>query len=84
MRLPGAEIEVRADNGELTVEAIGSWSVLDFEKGKRQPLKPLSNNEFRVESGYHTRLAFLTDASGKVTRAVLNPGAWQIEGAKLD
>ncbi len=77
IRPPGAQIEVRVADGKLVVEAIGPWSVLDFEKGKPVAVQPLSGNEFRLESGDHTRLSFTQD------RVVLNPGPWQIEGMKL-
>jgi hypothetical protein len=34
--------------------------------------------------GDHTRLAFLQDGAGKVTSLVLNPGAWQIAGRRIN
>jgi CubicO group peptidase (beta-lactamase class C family) len=78
IRAMGARIEVRVTDGKLVVEAIGPWSVLDFEKGKPVPVRPLSDNEFRLESGEHMRLSFARD------RVVLNPGPWQIEGTKIN
>ena len=63
---------------ELVVEAIGDWSVLDFEKGKPAVLKPVSASEFQLEAGERTRLGF---APGRV---VLNPGPWQIEGTRAN
>ena len=78
IRPPGAQIEVRVADGKLVVEAVGPWSVLDFEKGKPVPVRPLSDAEFRLESGEHTRLSFTRD------RVVLNPGPWQIEGTKIN
>jgi hypothetical protein len=41
----------------------------------------VANDEFRVEGGDHTRIAFLRDAAGKVNGAVLNPGPWEQRGA---
>jgi hypothetical protein len=41
----------------------------------------IANDEFHVESGDHTRIAFLRDAAGKVNGAVLNPGPWEQRGA---
>ena len=35
---------------------------------------PSSRDEFVVDSGDHTRLAFVRDELGKVTGLVLNPG----------
>jgi hypothetical protein len=39
-----------------------------------------SKDEFQVESGDHTRIAFVRDAAGKVKGAVLNPGPWEQRG----
>ena len=78
IRPPGARIAVRVVKGELVVEAIGDWSVLDFEKGKPVTLNPLSASEFQLGAGEHTRLGF---APGRV---VLNPGPWQIEGTRVN
>jgi hypothetical protein len=41
----------------------------------------VSKDEFQIESGDHTRIAFTRDAAGKVTGAVLNPGPWEQRGA---
>ena len=84
IRLPGARIQVRLDDGKLAVAATGRWSVLDFEKDKPVPLQATSNTEFRVEDGDRTRLAFVTDPTGKVTGVVLNPGPWEIRAAKIN
>jgi hypothetical protein len=75
-------LQVQIDAGKLVVEATGSWPVLDFEKGKPVVLTAASSDEFYVDSGDHTRIAFLRNASGKVSGAVLNPGPWQQEGVK--
>jgi CubicO group peptidase (beta-lactamase class C family) len=81
--LPGAQIGVRVSDGKLAVEAIGPWSVFDFEKGKPVPMDAISDTEFQFGGGDHTRLAFIKDAAGKVTGLVLNPGPEQIEARKL-
>jgi hypothetical protein len=83
IRSSGAQIEVRVVDGKLAVEAIGPWSVLDFEKGKPVAVQAISSTEFRVESGDHTRVAFVKDQTGKVVGVVLNPGAWEIAAIKI-
>jgi CubicO group peptidase (beta-lactamase class C family) len=84
IRPPGAQIEVRLMNGELAIVATGPWSVLDFEKDKPIAVRAISGGEFRVDSGDHTRIAFVNDAAGKVSGVVLNPGPWEIKAAKLN
>ena len=66
------------------VEASGDLPVLDFEKGAAIPVVPMSGDEFFVDGGDHTRLAFLRDATGKPTSLVLNPGPWQIMGQRIN
>ena len=75
------ELQVRVADGKLVVEATGRWSILDFDKGQPTPVAVLSSDEFYVESGDHTRIAFIRDAAGKVNGAVLNPGPWEQRGA---
>jgi CubicO group peptidase (beta-lactamase class C family) len=75
------ELQVRVADGKLVVEATGRWSVLDFDKGQPTSVAVLSRDEFYVESGDHTRIAFIRDAAGKVSGAVLNPGPWEQRGA---
>jgi hypothetical protein len=82
--IQGVEVEVRVDGGKLIAEATGRWPVLDFEKGKPVTLAPASESEFYVDGGDHTRIAFARDAEGKVLRAVLNPGPWQLTGVRVD
>jgi CubicO group peptidase (beta-lactamase class C family) len=77
IRLPGAQLEVRIDASKLTVEAVGPWSVLDFDRGKPVALDAVSDSEFQFRSGEHTRVRFAGD------RVVLNPGPWQIEGVRV-
>jgi hypothetical protein len=68
--------------GKLVVEAIGTWPILDFEKGKPVELTPVSNDEFYVDGADHTRVAFVRDAAGKISGAILNPGPWEQRGAR--
>ncbi len=75
------QLQVRIADGKLVVEATGRWSILDFDKGQPMPVAVRSNDEFYVESGDHTRIAFVRDAAGKVSGAVLNPGPWEQRGA---
>jgi CubicO group peptidase (beta-lactamase class C family) len=84
VRAPAGELRVRVEGGKLLVESTGVWPVCEFEKGKVTPLLPRSSTEFYVDGGYHTRLAFLRDATGKVSGAVLNPGRFEIKGQKID
>jgi CubicO group peptidase (beta-lactamase class C family) len=74
-------LQIRAADGKLVVEATGGWSILDFDKGQPTPVAVISKDEFYVESGDHTRIAFVRDAAGKVNGAVLNPGPWEQRGA---
>jgi CubicO group peptidase (beta-lactamase class C family) len=78
IRPPGARLAVRVVKDALVVEAVGDWSVLDFEKGQPATLRPVSASEFQLETGERTRLGF---APGRV---VLNPGPWQIEGTRMN
>jgi CubicO group peptidase (beta-lactamase class C family) len=79
--LHSVKLQVRVADGKLVVEATGGWSILDFDKGRPIPVAALSKDEFTVESGDHTRIAFSRDAAGKVNGAVLNPGPWEQRGA---
>jgi CubicO group peptidase (beta-lactamase class C family) len=79
--LHSVQLQVRVADGKLVVVATGGWSILDFDKGRPTQVAALSKDEFRVESGDHTRIAFLRDAAGKVNGAVLNPGPWEQRGA---
>jgi C-terminal processing protease CtpA/Prc len=78
-----AALQVVNKDGHLLIEARGNLPVLDFEKGAAIPVVPMSNNEFFVDSGDHTRLAFLRDGAGSM-RLVLNPGPWQITGQRIN
>jgi hypothetical protein len=84
IRLQGAtDLQVVNKDGHLLIEASGDLPVLDFEKGAAIPVVPMSNNEFFVDGGDHTRLAFLRDGAGPM-RLVLNPGPWQITGQRIN
>jgi CubicO group peptidase (beta-lactamase class C family) len=74
------QLQARVADGKLVVEATGGWSILDFDKGQPTSVAVLSKDEFHVESGDHTRIAFIRDATGKVNGAVLNPGPWEQRG----
>ena len=84
IRLPGARLKVQVVDGALSVEAVGIWSVLDFEKGKPVSLKALSPTEFQLETGEHPRIAFTSDGAGKISGAILNSGPLQVSGTKVD
>ena len=84
MRSRAVELRVHVDDGRLVVESIGAWPILEFEKGKPVTMLPRSDAEFYLDSGDHTRIAFIRDPAGKVTGAVLNPGPWEQQGRRLD
>jgi len=79
--LHSVQLRVRVADGKLVGVATGGWSILDFDKGQPTQMAAVANDEFRVEGGDHTRIAFLRDAAGKVNGAVLNPGPWEQRGA---
>jgi len=74
-------LQIRVADSKLVVDATGGWSILDFDKGQPTPVAALSRDEFYVEGGDHTRIAFIRDAAGKVNGAVLNPGPWEQRSA---
>jgi CubicO group peptidase (beta-lactamase class C family) len=78
-----ADLRVVNKDGQLLIEASGDLPVLDFEKGAAITAVPTSSNEFFVDGGDHTRLAFLRDGPGPM-RLVLNPGPWQITGQRIN
>jgi CubicO group peptidase (beta-lactamase class C family) len=78
-----ADLRVVNKDGQLLIEAGGDLPVLDFEKGAAITVVPTSSNEFFVDGGDHTRLAFLRDGPGPM-RLVLNPGPWQITGQRIN
>jgi hypothetical protein len=84
MRTPGTQVKVRRDAGKLMIESTGPWPVLDFDIGKPVAVRAISDGEFYVDGGGHTRIAFVGDRSGKITGAVLNPGPREVKGVRLD
>jgi hypothetical protein len=84
VRAPGAELQVRVGDGELVVEAAGAWPILDFDRGRPLALRAISASEFYVDGGDRTRLTFIVDGAGKATRAILNPGPWELSGFRTD
>jgi C-terminal processing protease CtpA/Prc len=84
IRLQGAaDLQVVNEGGHLRIEASGDLPILDFEKGAAITVVSTSSNEFFVDGGDHTRLAFLRDRGGPM-RLVLNPGPWQITGHRIN
>jgi CubicO group peptidase (beta-lactamase class C family) len=79
----GAELQVTLRERKLEIEATGNLPILDFEKSAPITVVPMSSNEFFVDGGDHTRLAFQRDGAGPM-RLVLNPGPWQITGQRID
>jgi len=75
------QLQVGIADGKLIVKATGGWSILDFDRGQPISVTARSRDEFQVESGDHTRIAFVRDAAGKVNGAILNPGPWEQRGA---
>jgi hypothetical protein len=57
-----ADFEVAVKDGRLLIEASGELPVLDFAKGAAITAVPMSSNEFFVDGGDHTRIAFLSVA----------------------
>jgi len=80
----GSDLQVAVKHGKLQVEANGALPVLDFEKGAPITVVPTSRNEFVVDGGEHTRLAFLGDGTDKATGLVLDPGPWEITGQRIN
>jgi CubicO group peptidase (beta-lactamase class C family) len=79
-----ADLAVAVKDGWLLLEASGELPVLDFAKGAAIKALPMSSNEFFVDGGDHTRIAFLSEGGGRATGVVLNPGPWQITGRRID
>ena len=61
------QLQIRVADGKLVVEATGGWSILDFDKGQPTPVAARSKDEFQVESGDHTRIAFIATPPAKST-----------------
>jgi hypothetical protein len=84
LRSRAVELRAQVDNGRLFVESVGAWPILDFEKEKPLMMMPQADGVFYLDSGDHTRIAFIRDSNGKVTEAVLNPGLWELRGRRLE
>ena len=84
IQLQGADLQVAVKDGKLLIEGRGALPVLDFEQGAPIAAVPMSRNEFVVDGGDHTRMAFLQEGAGEPTGLVLNPGPWQITGQRIN
>jgi hypothetical protein len=69
-----ADLEVAINHARLLVTATGTLSVLDFAKGAPVAVGAFSGNEFFVDGGDHTHLAFPRDGTVPTMRLVFNPG----------
>jgi CubicO group peptidase (beta-lactamase class C family) len=83
IRVTWADLQVAVTDGKLRIKASGTVPILDFDKGAPVAVTALSKNEFFVDGGDHTRLAFERDETGRPARLVLNPGPWQITGQRI-
>jgi hypothetical protein len=70
----GANLQVAVKDGKVQIEASGALQVLDFEKGAPITVVPMSSNEFFVDGGDHTRLAFLSDGRARRLASCSIPG----------
>jgi hypothetical protein len=82
--LAGSDLRVAVKDGKLLIEGRGALPVLDFEPGAAIAAVHMSSNEFVVDGGDHTRMAFLQEGAGEPTGLVLNPGPWQITGHRIN
>jgi hypothetical protein len=80
----GSDLRVAVKDGKLLIEGKGALPVLDFEPGAPIAAVPMSSNEFVVDGGDRTRMAFLNEGGGGPTGLVLNPGPWQITGQRIN
>jgi CubicO group peptidase (beta-lactamase class C family) len=80
----GSDLRVAVKDGRLLIESKGALPVLDFELGAPIAAVPMSRNEFVVDGGERTRMAFLNEGTGGPTGLVLNPGPWQITGQRIN
>jgi L-aminopeptidase/D-esterase-like protein len=79
---PQAVITIEAENGKLSATL---WGVtfFDLHADRQTALVPLSDTDFYVDGRYHTRIAFVLDASGKAAGAIVNPGRWRQVGTRI-
>jgi hypothetical protein len=80
----GSDLQVAIKDGKLLVKGTGALPVLDFRLGVPIAAVPTSSNEFVVDGGDRTRMAFLQEKAGQPTGLVLNPGPWQITGQRIN
>jgi CubicO group peptidase (beta-lactamase class C family) len=80
----GSDLQVSVKDGKLLMEGRGALPVLDFKQGVPIAAVPMSSNEFVVDGGERTRLAFSNEGTGEPTGLVLNPGPWQITGHRIN
>ena len=66
------------------VGASGNLPILNFDLGALVAVTAVSANEFIVDGGDHTPVAFERDDAVKPARLVLNPGPWQITGQRIN
>jgi L-aminopeptidase/D-esterase-like protein len=78
---PDALFKITISNGKLVLDP-GRIEFFDLEPNRPVILQPVSTTEFFIESRYHTRISFERDSSGKITRALINPGRWQQSGIR--
>jgi hypothetical protein len=71
----------RCGSAVACLPLVGPHAAILPDKGSPMPVAVLSNDEFYVGSGDHTRIAIIRDATGEVNGAVLNPGPWEQRGA---
>jgi hypothetical protein len=84
IRVAGTDLQVAVTGGKLRIKASGLLPVLDFDLGTWVAVTAILENEFFVEGGDHTRLAFERDEAGRLARLVFNPGPWQIMGQRIN
>jgi CubicO group peptidase (beta-lactamase class C family) len=77
-----AQLRVTVNDGKLLIEAVGQFTVFDFESGKLKTVLPISSTEFYFDGGDHTRINFVKDGSSRVSGAVLNPGPYEVRGTR--
>lgn len=77
-------LKVHLQGSGLLVEAVGGQRVFEFQSAKLTAVAPVSDTEFVSVGRYRTRIAFNTDATGRVSGAVLNPGRWEQKGSKVE
>lgn len=79
-----AILDVRVEGPKLVIEAVGRRNLFEFEVGKPIAVVPLSDSTFYVDGRYKTQIMFTTDAAGRVSGAVLNPGLWEQKGVRVE